>query len=462
MFSRRFSSLAFTAAITFAPVFALGAEDVSPAPETDAVFSTTIGTDDNAPAPSHDTSNLWQRIRGGFTLRDDSDDKLIARHEQWYAARPEYVERVTERAQRYLYYIAQEVEKRGMPMEIALLPIVESAFNPGAYSSARAAGIWQFIPSTARHFGLQLNWWLDERRDVISATQSALDYLQKLHDQFGDWELALAAYNWGEGAVARAQERNRKRGLATDYASLKMPQETRNYVPKLIAIRNIINNPERFGLALHPIPNQPYFTAVSTGSHIDAKLAAQLADISQDEFNALNPAYNRPVILRQGSDDLLLLPLNKASVFRANLESHTEPLVSWQAYQSKKGERLDQLAPRFGLTVAQLKRVNGLPQRAKSSNGQMLLVPVQGEKANSEFEAFNTHLAAEEAAPARKKNAARRANGKAKKSASRSASAKKQTAKQRVTKKQTTKKSASNANSKRYASVSQPSDQIAD
>ena len=171
------------------------------------------------------------------------DSKLIANHEKWYAGRPDYVERMTDRAQRYLFYIVGEVERRGMPSEIALLPMIESAFNPGAYSTGHASGIWQFIPSTGKNFGMQQNWWYDGRRDVISATNGALDYLQKLHGMFGDWELALAAYNCGENAVLRAQAHNRKLGLPTRYTSLKLPKETRNYVPKLLAIKNIIADP---------------------------------------------------------------------------------------------------------------------------------------------------------------------------------------------------------------------------
>lgn len=335
-------------------------------------------------------NDLWQRIRNGFAMRE-LDSPLIARHERWYADRPDYVARMTERSQRYLYFIVEEVEKRGMPTEIALLPMIESAFNPGAYSVGRASGIWQFIPSTGKNFGMQQNWWYDGRRNIISATNGALDYLQKLHDQFGDWELALAAYNWGEGAVERAQEYNRKRGKPIDYASLKMPSETRNYVPKLLAVKNIISHPEQFDLTLQAIPNQPYFTAVTTARHIDVKLAAKLAGISLEEFIALNPAHNRPVILQENSS-VLLLPVDKADNFRANLENYGDSLVSWQAYKSKKGERLDKVAPRFGLSLATLKSINGLPPRAKVSNGQQLLVPLNGEDADNEFEAFNTHL----------------------------------------------------------------------
>jgi membrane-bound lytic murein transglycosylase D len=337
------------------------------------------------------TQDLWSRIRNGFAMRE-LDSKLVAKHEKWYAKHPDYVDRMTDRARRYLFYIAEEVERRGMPTEIALLPMVESAFNPGAYSVSRASGIWQFIPSTGRIFGMEQNWWYDGRRDVINATNGALDYLQKLHDMFGDWQLALAAYNCGEGAVQRAQARNRKRGLPTDYANLKLLKETRNYVPKLMAIKNIIADPARFALALPEIRNEPYFAAVATTKHMDVKLAAQLADISEEEFIALNPAHNRPVIL-QDNTDLILLPIDKMETFSTNLENYDKPLVSWQSYQPKKGERLDKLAPRFGLSVENLKLVNGISRHGNISTGQTLLVPINGEESEVEFEAFNMHLA---------------------------------------------------------------------
>lgn len=336
--------------------------------------------------------DLWPRIRSGFAMRD-LDSKLVAKHEKWYSSRPDYIERMVDRARRYLFYITEEVERRGMPSEIALLPMIESAFNPGAYSVSRASGIWQFIPSTGKKFGMEQNWWYDGRRDIISATNGALDYLQTLHDMFGDWELALAAYNCGEGAVKRAQAHNRKRGLPVNYTSLKLPKETRNYVPKLLAIKNIVTNPASFSLELASIPDKPYFAAVATARHIDVKLAAELADISIEEFTALNPAHNRPVIL-QDNADLILLPADKMETFRANLENYDKPLVTWQAYQPKKGERLDKLAPRFGLSVENLKSVNGLASRVNTSTGQTLLVPINSEENESEFEAFNMHLAA--------------------------------------------------------------------
>ena len=342
------------------------------------------------PEATADKSDLWVRIRSGFAMRD-LESPLIAKHEPWYASRPDYVARMTERGRRYLYYITEEVERRGMPSEIALLPMIESAFNPGAYSTSSASGIWQFIPSTGKHFGMQQNWWYDGRRDVVGATNGALDYLQKLHAQFGDWELALAAYNCGEGAIERAQSRNRRKGLPVNYTSLKLPAETRNYVPKLLAIKNIVANPASYGLALQPIENRPYFAAIATEKQMDVKMFAELADISMEEFSALNPAHNRPVIL-QDHNDLILLPIDKVETFLSNLEKNDKPLVSWQSYQPKKGERLDQLAPRFGLSVATLKSVNSLSARANTSSGQTLLVPLNGETSDTELAAFNMHL----------------------------------------------------------------------
>ncbi|HSM97835.1 MAG TPA: transglycosylase SLT domain-containing protein [Gallionella sp.] len=353
-----------------------------------------VSATQNSSLSGQATQDLWERIRSGFAM-SETYTPLVARHEKWYVDHPEYFARMTDRARRYLYYITEEVERRGMPSEIALLPMIESAFNPGAYSRSRASGIWQFMPSTGKIFGMQQNWWYDGRRDVISATNGALDYLQKLHDMFGEWDLALAAYNCGEGAVQRAQAHNRKRGLPTNYASLKLLKETRNYVPKLLAIKNIIADPARFSLALDAIPNAPYFASVATTKHIDVKLAAQLADISEEEFVALNPAHNRPVIL-QDNNDLILLPIDKLETFRANLESYDKPLVSWQSYQPKKGERLDKLAPRFGLSLENLKSVNGLTARGNISTGQTLLVPLNGEASENEFEAFNMHLAADD------------------------------------------------------------------
>jgi membrane-bound lytic murein transglycosylase D len=357
-------------------------------PTTAAVATTTsplLAADLNS-----NQIDVWQRIRNGYGMREQ-DSKLIARFEQWYAGKPEYVERMTDRARLYLYFIVEEVEKRGMPMEIAILPMIESAFYPGAYSTARASGIWQFIPSTGKSFGMQQNWWYDGRRDVISATKGALDYLEKLHDQFGAWDLALAAYNCGENCIMRAQSRNRKLGRPTNYASLKLPKETVQYVPKLMAVKNIVSYPESFGLVLTDIPNKPYFAEVTTARHIDVELAAEMAGITMEEFTALNPAHNRPVIL-QKDNEVLLLPVHSVETFRENLERANQPLVTWQACPTKKGENLDEVASRYGITAEKLRLVNGIHRSLKLSTGQTLLVPLNGEQAENEFTAFNTHL----------------------------------------------------------------------
>ena len=336
-------------------------------------------------------SNLWERIRAGFAM-EDLDTPLVARHVHWYASKPDYVLRISERARLYLHFIVREVERRGMPMEIALLPMIESAFNPVAYSVGNASGIWQFIPSTGRHFGMEQNWWHDDRRDVISATNGALDYLQKLHDEFNDWSLALAAYNCGERCIERAQKRNIKLHKPTDYLSLKLPKETRNYVPKLLAMKRIVSDPASLGLVLEDIPNEPYFAAVSPAHHIDVELAAELAGMSMDEFKALNPANSRPVILH-GDATLILLPADKVDEFMSNLEAHDKPLVSWQPYDSKKGESLDKIAAKFDIPVDKLRKANGISSMTKVSNGHKLLVPATNEDSNQEFAAFNMHLA---------------------------------------------------------------------
>ncbi len=321
--------------------------------------------------PRHD---LWARIRVGFAL-PELDSPLVAENLEWYRNRPDYVARMLERSRRYLYYIVEEVERRGMPTEIALLPMVESAFNPKALSTAKAAGLWQFIPSTGRHFGLQQNWWADHRREVMAATHAALDYLQKLYGMFGSWELALAAYNWGEGSVARAIARNQARGEPTDYLSLNMPNETRHYVPRLLAVRALIEHADAYGIPLGVLPNRPYFAQITITQHIDVALAARLAEITVEEFVSLNPHYNRPVIHVKGPTTLLL-PVDKVEVFAQNLEDYDKPLTSWRPYQGKRGEKLATIARRHGISVERLKQVNGLsPKSRQLGADQPLLVP---------------------------------------------------------------------------------------
>lgn len=325
-------------------------------------------------ANDNNQDDLWARIKDGYAM-SNVESQYTSTHETWYASRPDYIKRMVERSQRYLFHIVEEVQKRDMPTEIALLPMIESAFNPQANSSSRASGIWQFIPSTGKSFGLKQNWWVDNRRDVTAATNAALDYLQKLHGMFGTWELALAAYNAGEGTVQRAIDRNRKQGLPTDYRSLNLPTETKNYVPKLQAIKNIVTDPEKFGLKIGSIPNRPYFARVTTPKQIDAKLAAQLAEISYDEFTSLNPSYNRPVITSTGEKHQLLLPVWAAERFADNLANYDKPLTSWQTYNAKRGERMDNIANKFGINVSQLRDVNGLSASKKLRNSQAMLVP---------------------------------------------------------------------------------------
>ena len=333
------------------------------------------GDDSNlAQSSAIEHDDLWQRIKIGYAIPDSSSE-LVARHESWYSSRPDYMKRMVERSQKYLFHIVEEVEKRGMPTEIALLPMIESAYNPQAYSSGRASGIWQFIPSTGKHFGLKQNWWIDNRRNVTFATDAALTYLQKLHAMFGAWDLALAAYNAGEGTVGRAIERNRKLGLATDYESLNLPPETRNYVPKLQAIKNLMTNPSNYGLEIQTIANTPYFAKVSAPAQIDAHLAAKLAEISDNEFLALNPSYNRPIIMSNSEQHELLLPILSAQTFRSNLASFDRPLVSWKTYFAKRGERVESIAAKFGIKLDKLRDINDLPMLNKIKNSATILVP---------------------------------------------------------------------------------------
>jgi len=328
-------------------------------------------------APPPPPPNIWHRIRAGYRL-PNLDGALVQRQEQWYSANPDYVARMVERSSHFLYHVVEEVERRKMPTEIALLPMIESAYNPQAYSRSHASGMWQFIPSTGKNYGLRQNFWYDGRRDVLAATGAALDYLEKLHDQFGDWNLALAAYNWGEGAVSRAVARNQARGLPTDYESLAMPLETRSYVPKLQAVKNIIANPGQHGIALADIPNQPYFATVTTRRHIDVELAAELAEMSLEDFRFLNPAHNKPVIKADGSETIVL-PIEKVAVFQKNLETHNRPLVSWQAYTMKRSDQPGKIASKHGMTLAELKGANGIPGNKKIVAGQTLLVPLRGD-----------------------------------------------------------------------------------
>jgi len=326
-------------------------------------------------------TDLWLRIRAGFSI-DDLTGPLVKQKTKQYAARPEYLQRILARSKLYLYHIVEEIEQRGLPTELALLPMVESAFNPMAYSRAHASGIWQFIPGTGRRFELEQNAWYDGRRDIVDSTNAALDYLTKLHNMYGDWHLALASYNWGENAVRRAVNRNKAARKKTDYASLRMPKETRHYIPKLQALENIIADPTAFGVDLDTIPNQPYFAVVNETPDIDVHLAARLAEMPIEEFIALNPGFSRPLI-RSGATRRIILPADKLVAFYDNLDNFDESeLVSWKVYEPKRGEKLEVIARRFEIPVAQLKRVNGIPPGSSRVPAELVVPINDGAKAS--------------------------------------------------------------------------------
>ncbi len=322
-------------------------------------------------------TDLWIRVRRGFTM-PDLDTDLVRNREQWYATRPDYVQRMTERGGRYLFHIVEELERRRMPTELALLPFIESAFNPQAISSARASGMWQFMAATGKDFSLKQNIFRDDRRDVLQSTRAALDYLQRLYAMFGDWHLALAAYNWGEGSVQRAIAKNQKAGLPTDYLSLKMPNETQYYVPKLQAVKNIIARPADFGLTLPPLRNHPYFLSVPIERDMDVAVAVKLAAMPLDEFQYLNPQMNKPVILAAGTPQVLL-PYDNANQFVRQLPLHRGPLASWTAWVVPKTMRSADAARAVGMSEEELREVNRIPPRMLVKAGSTLLVP-RGER----------------------------------------------------------------------------------
>lgn len=334
------------------------------------------------PLPEADPNiDLWQRIRRGFAMAD-LETRAAANITRWYAAQPEYIGRMAARANLYLFHIVEEIERRGMPTELALLPFVESAMQPEAESHAKAAGLWQFIPSTGKLYQLEQNLWRDERRDVLESTRAALDYLQKLHDEFGDWHLALAAYNCGEGCVGRAVQRARARKQSTDYARLRLPRETQGYVPKLQAIKNIVSDPAAHGVELPEIRNEPYFAVLRKTRDIDVETAARLAEMPVEEFRALNPSFNRPVIPAFAGNEAgqasILLPADRAEIFLANLaafESTGQPLASWTAYTVQNTDTVENIAERVGVSADHLREANRIPKRHRLAAGSTILVP---------------------------------------------------------------------------------------
>ena len=327
---------------------------------------------------SEPAESLWPKINAGYQMHTKPSKKgleRIKKYEEWYKKRPDYIERMMVRANKYLYFVYQEVEKRNMPMEIALLPMIESAYNPLAKSKAKAVGMWQFIPSTGRLYGLQQDWWRDERQNVVESTDSALDYLERLYEEFGTWELALAAYNAGEGRVGRTQKKNKRNKKGTDFYSLNLPMETRNYVPKLLAIRNIMQNPAKYGITLKDIPYKPYFESVEVPDEIDTELAARLAEISLEEFDLLNAEHKRPIIKSVEGAHSILLPVNSVTTFNKNLFAHDQPISSWKVYKPKKGETLKHVAKKFNIDWRVLAKVNQLRSQKRFGKRNILLIP---------------------------------------------------------------------------------------
>jgi membrane-bound lytic murein transglycosylase D len=318
-------------------------------------------------------ADLWDRIRRGFAM-PDLQGELVRDREQWYATRPDYIQRMTERSSRYLFHIVEEIERRNMPMELALLPFIESAFNPQAVSSARAAGMWQFMPATGESFDLRQNVFRDDRRDVLASTRAALDYLQQLHNRFGDWHLALAAYNWGQGNVNRAITRNQRLGQPTSYTDLTMPAETRQYVPKLQAVKNIIARPEAYNTTLPLIGNHPFFDTVTLQRDMDVAVISRLAGISEADFRVLNPSLKQPMVMAAGTPNILL-PWDNAVIFEDNLSRHTGPLASWTAWVVPTTMSVAQAAARVGMSESELRSVNNIPPRMQVRAGSSLLVP---------------------------------------------------------------------------------------
>lgn len=339
----------------------------------------TPGADDD------EIYTVWTRVRDGFKI-PDMKNSVVEENQAKYSKRPDYLQRMANRSQKYLYHIIEEVTSRGMPTEIALLPFVESAFVTNAKSRVKAAGLWQFMPATGKHFELDQTMWKDERYDVLQSTSAALTYLQRLYDEFGDWPLAFAAYNWGEGNVRRAIKRNQSKGLPTDYMSLKMPAETRNYYPKLQAIKNIVRNPQDFGIKLPTIYNEPFFVQIFKDSDIDVKRAAKLAGMSEEDFSTLNPSFNRPVIVASHNHSMLM-PTDKLDRFIENLVAYRtsgKPLSSWTTYRVQPEDTVASIAKKAHMSESDLREANQIPAGRRIKPGSLVLVSKSSGLGNAE------------------------------------------------------------------------------
>ena len=340
-----------------------------------SLFTTEVGIQERP-------ENIWNIVNKGYRIPDPKKKwakKVVKKYERWYSEHPVYTYRMFERAKRYIYYVVHEVKKRNMPMEIALLPIIESAYNPIARSNAKAVGLWQFIPSTGKNYGLKQNWWKDERSNVILSTNASLNYLEKLYKQFGTWELALAAYNTGEGKVSREIKKNKRRKRATDYYTISLPRETDEYVSKLIAMKHIIQNPSKYNVEVLEIPNEPYFGEVTITEQMDIDLILKLADISSEEFELLNAHHKRPLIPKESQPTTILLPQYKINTYSKNLAEHDGPLSNWILYKPKRRESIMRVAKKFDVNLSTFKRINNLNGRVTFRRNSTVLIPKSNE-----------------------------------------------------------------------------------
>jgi len=354
-----------------------------------AIEAKLIDSQDGISNPnlSPQPKSIWPRLKNGYAFKSKPPKrakKVIRKYERWYKDRPEYMDRMLSRSEKYLYHVLEQVQLRGMPTEIALLPMIESAYNPLAKSRMKAMGMWQFIPSTGKVYGLKQNWWRDDRRNVIDSTTAALDYLEKLYGMFGSWELALAAYNAGEGRVGRAIKRNKKLKKPTDYYNIRLPRETRNYVPKLLAIKSIISNPEKYGLYINDIADKPYFASILLPKEIDTDLIAEFAEIPMEEFQLLNAQHKRPLMRSEDYSQEVLLPINSIQTFHYNMAIYDKPLVSWKTYKPKHGEKVYQVAKKFGINTKLLAKVNQISSRKRFRKNSIVLIPY-GNASNTKF-----------------------------------------------------------------------------
>ncbi len=333
----------------------------------------------NQVAKQQNYSDAWILLKDELQLERHVDKRSVKEKIAWFSRNQEYIDRVATRAEPYLYHIITKLKERDMPLDIALLPIVESAYHPFAYSPARASGIWQFIPGTGKRFGLKQNWWYDGRRDIVAATDAALDYLEALHKQFnGNWFHALAAYNSGEGNVARAIRKNKKKGKNTDFWSLRLPRETRNYVPSLLAVAEILKHSNKHNIKFKTIANKPYFENIEIGSQIDLATVSKLSGLTIDEVYTLNPGFNRWATDPNGPHRLLI-PIDKAADFKQKLAALPKSeRIKWQQHKIRKGESLSQIASRYQTSVSALKQINRL-KRSMIREGKSLLIPTAKE-----------------------------------------------------------------------------------